>query len=372
MRILIDGWAFVHEPASPAALHQAAALSTLPESVKAVLALPGPDPGMEGLPAGLEIRVQRTSGTAWGLLAWQQSRLPSLAAQSGSACIYTAASGAALWGKTPTAACPSGWQIAGVGIPSKSGSLSLGRHIQESAGLGGFSRLGAVFFPQDLPAPKASLPVVQVPPLIHPAFRVHQPAPAIEFWSGVELPQTYVLYHGLLDRPTILRLLEAWSWCAASIGAYYPLLVYGAAASEREQLLAAAMQAGLSDSLVVLPAGSPVQLAALYFGCSALFQPGTASPWGDPLQHALACAKPVVAAANPWSEARLGDGGYLVASHDLRSLGAALISVIVEEELAEHMAAKAKRRAESWNPARHWQAVLDAIQDQRMRDNKPT
>ena len=376
MRILLDGWALIHEPASPAALHLAAVLSTLPESVEAVLALPGTDPEMEGLPVGLETRVQQTPNTAWGLLAWQQSRLPRQAGQSNSACIYTAAPGAALWGKTTTAACPSGWRVPGfkpaVTNPSNSGGKSLGRRIQEAAGLGGLSRIGAVFLPQDLPAPKTSLPVVQVPPLIHPAFQAHQPAPAIEFWPGVELPQTYIVYHGPLDRPAILRLLEAWSWCAASIGAYYPLLVYGAAASEREQLLATTRQAGLSDSLVVLPAGNPVQLAALYFGCSVLFQPGPVSPWGDPLQHALACGKPVVAAASPWSEARLGDAGYLVNSGDLRALGAALISVIVEEDLAEELAKRARRRSETWNPSGHWQAILKAIQDQRMRDNKPT
>lgn len=373
MRILLDGWSLVHEPASPAALHLAALLATLPDGVELILALPGRDPGLEGLPAGLEIQSHITPRTPWGLLTWQQAALPRLSAHTGSDIIYTASTGASLIKQTNTVASPSSWQFHAPGQSSSPGSSrSFTKHLQEAMGIGGLSHAQAMFWPQDLAAPDQSLPFIRVQPLIHPLFQTNQPSPAIEFWPGVELPQTYVLYHGPLDKASIQHLLEAWSWAAGSIGTYYPLLIYGALENESPRILSAANQMGLDKSLIVLPCGSPAQLAALYFGCSALFQPGPVSPWGDPIHHAMACAKPVVAAASSWSEARLGSAGFLAAATDLRALGAELISVIVEDNLAERLSAGAKERVQSWNAADFWQALLNQNLNQRTRDSKPT
>ena len=373
MRILLDGWSLIHDPAAPAALHLAAVLATLPEEVEATLVIPGPDPGIDDLPAGVQIQFHETRRTSWGLLTWQQIKLPQLAAQTGSSLIYTASAGASLFGRAATIASPSSWLLTGSGQPSGSGGAkNFKDRIQEAVGMGGLTHARAVFWPDDLPMPDSSLPFVSIPPLIHPLFQSNQPSPAIEFWPGVDLPQTYILYHGPLDQTSIEHLLEAWSWAAGSIGTYYPLLLYGGLENQQHWILETARRLGLDENLFLLPPGSPVQLAALYCGCSALFQPGPISPWGDPVHHAMSCAKPVVAADNLWSAARLGSSGFLAPATDLRALGAALITVIVEDDLAERLAVGAKQRVKSWNPSDFWQLILNPDFNQRIRDNKPT
>lgn len=360
MRILLDGWAILHEPASPAALHLAGVLATLPDSVIAVLAIPGLDPGSEGFPSELEIQSRQTPNSAWGKLRWQQAILPDLANLNQSDLIYTPEVGASLLQSMRTISSPSGWAQTGV---IQTSSTLLGRGIasrlQEALGMGGMNRSGLLLWPEDLPLPDLSVPVRKVPPLIHPLFQSDQPSPAVEFWPEVELPETYILYHGPVDQASMRRLLSAWSWAAASIAMYYPLLVYGVSKNEQDPILSSARQLGLEDSLLLLPPASPVQLAALYYGCSVFFQPGPVSPWGDPIRHAMACAKPVVAATSAWSDWLVGSAGFLAPPEDLRGLGAALISVIVEEDLAERLATGARQRTQGWSADGFWQAVLD-------------
>jgi glycosyltransferase involved in cell wall biosynthesis len=358
MRLLLDGWPLSYEPGSPAALHMAAVIATLPASIQPLLVLPGPDPGIEDLPASLEILVQETEETAWGLLVWQQVTLPRLANQAKAGLVLTAKPGASLLGPVPTLSSPSGWGLGGFDRSSGlRGKRGIGFRLQESFGMGGLNRALAVLWPEDLPAQKGSISLVRIPPLVHPLFQSSRPSPAIEFWSGVNLPETYILYHGPLDQTSVVRLMEVWSWAASSIAAYYPLVIYGCQEPERKIVLEIARRLQCEDNLLLLPPANPVQLAALYYGCSALVNPGSVSPWGDPMRHALACAKPVVAAVNPMSDALVGRAGYLVPAKDLRALGAALITVIVEDELAERLSTEAQQRARSWPVESFWLAL---------------
>ena len=122
---------------------------------------------------------------------------------------------------------------------------------------------------------------------------------------------------------------------------------------------------GFSETVRILPPSSLRALKALYQGCSALFHPAAPSPWGGPLRLTLSNARPVVALETTWSDAIVGPAAYLVPPRedgrlDARALGAALVTVIVEESLGEELSEAAEQRAAAWNGEHFPQALGSA------------
>ena len=68
--------------------------------------------------------------------------------------------------------------------------------------------------------------------------------------------------------------------------------------------------------------------------------------WTGPL--AMACGKPLVASETALIGAIVGPAAYLALPGDARSLGAALVTVIVEEQVAESLSAAASQRSAKW------------------------
>jgi glycosyltransferase involved in cell wall biosynthesis len=184
---------------------------------------------------------------------------------------------------------------------------------------------------------------------------------------ALELPETYILYHGPHTSGALRRLLDAWSWAAGSIGEYYPLLLIGLDEAGQRRLFALADELRLSQTIRALP-GLPVEaIARLYQGCSALFHPAPVSPWGSAIRAALVCAKPVVALETTLANAVVGPAAYLVQAGEperaaSRALGAALITVIVEEEVSENLSTAARQRAAAWQSSNFGRDLLAAYQ----------
>ena len=101
----------------------------------------------------------------------------------------------------------------------------------------------------------------------------------------------------------------------------------------------------------------------IYQGCSALFHPAPLSPWGGAVSWALACGKPVVAAESALTDALVGPAAYLAPLDDARALGAALITVLVEEEVAEKLSLAAQKQAAGWHSPAFGQELLAAYQE---------
>jgi glycosyltransferase involved in cell wall biosynthesis len=159
------------------------------------------------------------------------------------------------------------------------------------------------------------------------------------------------------------RLLEAWNWAAGPIGENYPLLLAGLADPERDFFIKWAAAAELGDTFRVLPPLSPAALAGLFRNCSAVFHPAPASPWSGAIRHALASAKPLVALETPLTSALVGPAAYLVPAGEPRALGAAIITVIVEELLAEQLSGAATRRAAAWDRREFGQQLVSLYQE---------
>lgn len=368
MRVLFDGWSLIRLPGSPSALHLAAVLEIMKDDIQPVLALPGKPHHLDWLPPGLEVHVELLPDTPWEGLIWEQRALPQIARRIGAKALYLVGTRAPFLPRLPTLVSPSGWSLQEFGQLETQPQRRTINRLQAALGRGGVSQARGILWPADLPTPSKSIQLRAVPPLVHPLFRpVAQPIYIPDLPCG-ELPEAYLLYHGPLDLSHIEIILQAWGWAAGSIGTHFPLLLYGRAEQPPARLRAMIQQAGFSDSLFLLPSNTseaawndPACLATLYQGCTALFHPAPISPWGDPVRHALACGKPVVAPNHPWSEALVGPAGYLISGHDPRQYGAALITLCVEEEMAQKLGETAARRALAWSAAQHKETLLSYL-----------
>jgi glycosyltransferase involved in cell wall biosynthesis len=343
--ILFDGWSISYHPNSPAALHLLTLLAGCPTEIQPLVALPAPPPAWFLDRAGAH--VLPAAGTSRARLGWEQRTLPQLADQLAAQLIHLVTPSPPLFGRTMAVLSQ-----AETGRVSRveSSSVFFDR-LRDSVSRGGMTRLRALLWPEDLPElndgllpSRAGVTIYKLPPVVHPEFL----QPGSLNISELDLPDEYVLYHGSNSGTALRRLFEIWSWAAGSVGEYYPLVLLGLDEAERSHVEGLAGEFALAGSIRSLPGLSPAQVAAVYRGSSALLHPGAVSPWGDPLRLALASGLPVVAAESPLADAMVGPAAYLAPAGDPRTLGAALITVLVEEELSGRLAQAARQRAATW------------------------
>lgn len=366
MKVLYDGWPLVRNPSSPAGLHLLAILDHLPESIQPVIALPGLPPPW--LPE-LSVYTLPTAATEVGRLTWEQHHLPGIARRINAAVLHMTVPRAPLRGAVCVVS-PAEFQ-AGNRFLREVGSLGVIQRLRDSFGLGGLARAAGVLWPEDFPEPGSSHAFRRVPPIVPHGFhpqtasngRANQ-RKTLENMLGKDPPETFILYQGPTSPQYLYLLIEAWRQAAGPIGGYHPLLVAVSSNSARKQVEAFAGAAGLSGSLKALAGASPQFLSWLYQECTAVFHPVPAfSPWGGSIHHGLACGRAIVAAENVQSDAMVGPAGYLIPANDPRRLAAALITVVVEEEVKGKLESAARQRAAGWKSSRFGQQLLALYRD---------
>lgn len=353
MRIAYDGWALVHTPCSPAGLHLLALLHALPESVKPVVLLPGEPPGW--LPRGVEIRSAPTAGADIGRWRWSRKILPELVKESKADLLHLTAPQPALFSSTPAVLSPAAPQLSSLRRNRPAGGRSLVARLLEASAPGGASRLRGVFWPRDLAGVQELIPSSRTFILPTEPWPVLSPAAPV---AG--LPERYVLYCASLGDSSLEVLLEAWRWAAGPLGSEAALLVVGVEAGAAEKLARLAGQAGLGDSLRVLDGSGPVELLSLIQRSAAVLHLGEAAPWGDVLRLALAAGAPVVGEEGELVNAMAGPAAYLAPAGDGRGLGAALITVVLEESVADGLLQAAQQSRAEWQDARFGEQLWGA------------
>jgi glycosyltransferase involved in cell wall biosynthesis len=240
--------------------------------------------------------------------------------------------------------------------------------MRRSLGLGGVERVNSVIWPLDLPQPFLPGKVVGLPPILPPGFlparegqvggnRIRQTADR----DSIELQQLaedYILYHGPGGRLQLELLAAAWHWAAPAIGEYYPLLLTGLSGEDQQIVSRLRERHAFGDSLQVLPGVVPAQLPHLYQRSTAVFHPAPASPWCGPVRFALASGKPLVAVENVFTSAITGPAAYLAGGKDARALGAALVTVVVEEQVASGLSAAAEEKVRGWDHQNYGEQLL--------------
>lgn len=325
LRVLYDGWPLLYAPLSAAAWHLRTLLALAPETEN-LLAVPEAIPG-DDLPQGVQVIEAKARDRG----AWEQRTLTDLAERNDANCIHTTGAAASLLGKTPTIVSPS----------EVEGESSRGR-LAEAQGRGGLAR-AQILWPSDADKSDLHGKITTLPPVVHPAFTQRALRP-----SHLDLPEEYLLYHGAGNERTLLNLLESWTWAAASIGELYPLLLTGLSASAQVFVEKRLPDFHLQDFVRVL-AIQAGDLPGLLQHCAAFVYPETPAAWGNPLRHALACGKAVVAHQDSLTENIMDSAAYLVDAANLRSFGAATIAVVVDEKVRESLEAQAKQKSARWS-----------------------
>ncbi len=345
-------------PISPSALHLLAILENLPAEIEPIVAFPEPAPKWMG---DIPVEIQLTSNTPTGRLRWEQVQIPNLGRKLRAQLLHLTAPTAPLVSGFRTLFSPSDF---GAGVDDSAGATHSSMEdtnfitrLSRSLAQGGMSQVKEILWPLDLPLPELHAPMVRLPPIVPLDFISHAyqqlasprgKSTRDDQFSGLELPESFILYHGPGDRRNLRQLLICWSWAADAIGAGTPLVVIGLEGSAKTVFSEIAAGFGLSSSLRILPDVKPDLLPSLYQVCTAVFHPAPVSPWCGPVRLALASGKPLVASETPYAEAIAGPAAYLVDEKDARALGAALVTFVVEEQMAESLSAAAVTRAESW------------------------
>ncbi len=352
MRVLYDGWALVNQPERPAALHLLALLENMPDEVEPVVALPSEPPNW--FPSGVQAQIFQSEGEGLNRLRWEQRSLPGIYQRIRADILHVTSPNPPLFGVPAVVVSPAGY----LDPDSKAGWAG---RMREALSAGGMARARGLLWPADLPAPETGLRVFSLPPILPAVFQTSEAMSHLEE-SGMDLPETYVVYHGPHSEVDLRRLLKAWTWTAGPIGEYYPLLLVGLGKSGRRVLKRLCADYGVSETVRALEPVSPEQIAQVYRGCSVLFHPAPISTWGSSVRYALAFGKPVVALGGPRTDALVGPAGYLVPEGQARSQGAALITLIVEPVISEQLSQAAFRRAATWDTSGFRPALLAAYQ----------
>ncbi len=354
MRVLYDGWAAAYAPNSPAALHLFDLLSQRPAFVEPVVALPGAGGGAEWLPEDVAVHVLPLEDTAANRLRWEQRLLPGMQRSLSAALLHTMSLAAPLFGAPPMVISPA--SFAGEPPVPRRGATA---RLRLALAQGARRPRQAVLWPQDLALPPALGRIEPLPPLVPPDFNPSE-APDRQRLAALGATRPYVLYHGPKDELTLRWVLAAWSWVYAALGEDVCLLMLDCPPSQASALMSQLDGLNLGESVYPVPAQPPDVVASLYRGCRALFHPAGSVPWGGALRYALSCGKPVVALETSLTDALTGPAAYLVPERDTRLLGAALLSVLVEERLADSLRRAALERVRSWPLTRFSERLGDS------------
>lgn len=352
LSILYDGWALAHQPNHPAAIHLLTLLHYHPADLPARLALPAVS--FHPIPESMQTHLIPVKADLRGRLDWEQRILPNLSKQINAACLHLTSPYPPLFGSARVLVSPCDYlgDLSLRALPTERG---LTAHLRTAMGQGGLSRARAILWPDDLPDPGLPAPKVTLPPVVHPAFldkNLDRLLDQNDLIQGFDLPDAYILYQGPGDRNALEDLLAAWSWAAGPLGDNYPLLILGLNPQEQKMCTQLATTRDLQSTIHTLPALSVEALAALFHNCSAVFHPTPYSAWGGPARAALICEKPLVALESPALSTLVGPAAYLVPPKQAtssRALGAGLITVVVEESVADDLAQAARKLTTNWN-----------------------
>jgi len=341
IRVLYDGWPLAYQPNSPEALHLLALLEQRQPEVHHSVALPADPPGW--LPAGAAVHVAAGEDSPRARLKWEQSTLPRLANELHADLLHLTSAHPPLFGKSRSLVSPAEF-------PTGERQTGFVAHLREAVSSGGMAKLRGLLWPADLSAPTMphfstqiySLPAEPCPDDTDGVSRSQLEA------ENLALPETYILVHSPHTLLSLRQLLDAWSWADGSIGEYYPLLLLGLDSKGRERLSRLLADYALGQSVQILPPLHPGAIPALVQGSSAVFHPAPLPPWGSIARLALSYGKPLVASESPLADALAGPAAYLAPETNPRALGAGLITVIIEEDIAQNLSQAGRERAASW------------------------
>jgi glycosyltransferase involved in cell wall biosynthesis len=293
------------------------------------------------LPEGVESAGVGIHTGEWGRLLFEQWGLPRAAALVGADVLIPVAGNPPMSSRVPVVT--EGRQE----LPSGKGVASRLRDATRAA-----ASLGGSFFTwSDLPDRDRGMGrASRLSPWVADRFHPQAESEDAGLRTRLGIGDGYVLALGI-GKNDIALLLSAWSWVAPSVGELHPLVLAGMDAGVASTATRLASSIGLGDSVHFANHVRYGDLPAILRGGAALLVPGKPED-GQLLRWAAACGLPVAAAATPQAESILGQAAFVTPAGDARALGAACLSVLVDEGLAESLRQLGVGRAAAYHSGR--------------------
>jgi len=352
VHLAVDGWSLIERPWSAEALHLAEWLWAMAEADPGLhLSLVHPEGHPPRLPEGIHLQSAAVKLSDWGALRYQQRELPRLARALGADLLLIPRPSAPLASPVPVAAL-----LHGSPVPRPASAL---QRLQWALGAAGAAGAACRLILSDLPtAGPGARGVASVPPFVGAGFRPPD-------GSGASAPERFGLEPGYvlccgLQAEQLPLLLAAWTWVEGSIGDAAPLALLGLDPSAEQAAWAQARELGIETSLKILPPAALTDLPDLYRGAAAYLSVGLGAS-GQSLRWALSCGVPVAGLNSPETDSILGEAAYLVPPGEARRLGAACLTLLVEEQVAAALRQKGLGRATAYHgrgPLEAWIRVF--------------
>lgn len=324
MHIAVDGSPLIDRPNSPISLHLVEWLSALHGAGADVTLLTPPG---ELPPIPIEINTQAVvlkEGT-WSRMRFEQRDLPRAAGELRPDLMLVGEGHAPLVSPCPIATVSS--------LARSFRSPSLTTKLASAAGSAGSRGASTRLFPDDLSPASGRTGYA---PFVAQAIKN----------SPLGKGEEYVLCYGF-NRKDIPLILSAWTFVDGSLGDTVSLTFLGSDPRVTSQINTTAAQLGIEASVRTQSEVTYAGLPKLYGEAAAYLGTEFAAD-GQPLRWALAAGVPVVGLKTPNFESVLGGAAYLVPPGDSRSLGAACLTVLIQERVSEPLREKGREMARDY------------------------
>ena len=324
MHIAVDGSPLIDRPNSPISLHLVEWLSAL-HGAGADVTLLTPPGELPPIPIEISTQAVASNEGAWSRMRFEQRDLPRAAGELNADLLLVGEGHAPLVSPCPIATVSS--------FARSHKSQSLATKLALAAGIAGSRGANARLFPGDLSHPSDR---TEYAPFVAQAIKD----------SPQEKGEEYVVCYGF-NRKDIPLILSAWTFVDGSLGDTVSLTFLGADLTVTSQIHSTAVELGIETSVRTQSEVTYDDLPGLYGGAAAYLGTEFAAD-GQPLRWALAAGVPVVGLKTPNFESVLGGAAYLVPPGDSRSLGAACLTVLIQERVSEPLREKGRERAKDY------------------------
>jgi glycosyltransferase involved in cell wall biosynthesis len=177
------------------------------------------------------------------------------------------------------------------------------------------------------------------------------------------LPEQFILFVGTIEpRKNIAGVIDAYGYLSRqwrpSAGKMPDLVIAGARGWYYEEVYRKVEQLGLASHVHFTGYAPAEHLPLLYNAAEAFVYPSLYEGFGLPVLEAMACGAAVVTSNTSSLPEVIGDAGLTVDPHDSEQIGDAILQVLTDRELREHMRARAMERAASFTWARTAQETV--------------
>lgn len=343
MKLLLDGWDLIYHPLSPSAIHTVELLTSIPNHFQIYLAIPQVAPDwLLGLNTFLPI-YHELENNPKDRLIWQQLVLPKIIQKTKASVLHLTHPFTPILRELPVVFSPAQYTLSPV---YQRRSLFWERLLYATAA-GGIDRMDRFLFPNDLlPPSDHDIPIDKI-------YRLPPPAIPFKLFSqptDIPVPsQPYFLYIGNGETALLFSLLNAWNKVSAALGDEIHLCILPS--NEKEKLLMERFQSSSTIHLINFHKLNPLTMDGLIAQAQAFIQLTPEPYWGGFARRALLSGIPLIGFDSPSLSQIVGDAGYLVEGNSDHLLSAAMITMVVEEEINQALKNKAALRQTQYQNA---------------------